>query len=652
MTTKKPREATSERHSTPTAKSDDGQPPTEPSAGWRLSAESAAFPEGGLWERTFDAVPELIAIIDTQHRILRANKAMAERLGLTKEQCAGKACYSFVHGADEPPAMCPHSQLLKDGQEHAADICEKGLGGHFHVSVSPIRDSAGNLIGSVHIARDITEHKQAQEALLESEERFRLTFDQLPIGAAMVSLDFRYLRVNEALCRITGYPREELTNLGFPDITHPDDVAGDLERAQRVVTGEIDHYEMDKRYIRKDGEIAWIHLVVRLIRSAAGQPLYCLPTMRDITERKRIEDALKLANAYNRSLIEVSLDPLVTIGPDGKITDVNVATEEATGRSRKELIGTDFCSYFTDPEKARAGYQRVFRDGFVRDYALELRHRDEKVTFVLYNASVYRDDNGKAIGVFAAARDITDRKRAEESLRRSEKMQAEAEKLAATGRMAAQVAHEINNPLAGIKNSFRLIRDAVPKDHPDRDMVERIEREIDRIAHIVRQMYELHSPRAHAPRSIAVGQTIGDVIAMLEPLCREHEVAIELGPVPAELMAWLPEGSLQQIVYNLTVNAIQAYTHGGIVNIYVDDTDTEYVVISVRDRGCGIPLELQDRVFEPFVSAEHTEATKQGLGLGLSIVKSIVGSVGGMIEFESNINEGTCFHVYLRSKQP
>jgi len=131
--------------------------------------------------------------------------------------------------------------------------------------------------------------------------------------------------------------------------------------------------------------------------------------LRDISERKRAEEALRLASAYNRRLIEASLDPLVTIGPDGKITDVNSATEAITGRSREELIGTEFLEYFTEPQKARAGYQQVFRDGLVRDYALEIRRRDGRVTPVLYNASVYRDDAGQVVGVFAAARDITER---------------------------------------------------------------------------------------------------------------------------------------------------------------------------------------------------------------------------------------------------
>lgn len=152
-----------------------------------------------------------------------------------------------------------------------------------------------------------------------------------------------------------------------------------------------------------------------LLAELAMDMAFGISAVRERIERRRAEEEVRRANAYNRSLLEATLDPLVTIDVDGKIMDVNKATETVTGYSRNQLIGSDFCDYFTDPQKARDGYKQVFEDGLVNDYPLEIQHRDGHITPVLYNAVVYRDDRGAVAGVFAAARDITELKRAEEA---------------------------------------------------------------------------------------------------------------------------------------------------------------------------------------------------------------------------------------------
>ncbi len=155
---------------------------------------------------------------------------------------------------------------------------------------------------------------------------------------------------------------------------------------------------------------------VKLLSELVSDLSFGIGALRTRAAGLRTEEAVRRANAYNRRLIEASLDPLVTIAQDGKITDVNHATESATGHTRAELIGTDFCDYFTDPAKARAGYEQVFREGFVQDYELEICHREGHLTPVLYNATVYRDEGGSIQGVFAAARDITEKKRAQQGV--------------------------------------------------------------------------------------------------------------------------------------------------------------------------------------------------------------------------------------------
>ena len=176
-------------------------------------------------------------------------------------------------------------------------------------------------------------------------------------------------------------------------------------RAGSVVIGALTIYSDTPQFFTDDE--------INLLNSLVDDVSFAIDFMANEKKRLEAEAALRLANAYNRSLIEASLDPLVTIDTGGKITDVNVATETVTGLSREDLVGTDFSDYFTDPDSAMAGYQQVFLEGSVKDYPLEIRHKEKGTTPVLYNATVYRDETGKVLGVFAAARDITERRETE-----------------------------------------------------------------------------------------------------------------------------------------------------------------------------------------------------------------------------------------------
>ena len=229
------------------------------------------------------------------------------------------------------------------------------------------------------------------------------------------------LTFSPAACRIFGLTPAEfdgkLTTLS--SLVHPDDLPR-INEAYRATLEGGDPYQAEHRIIRPDGALRWILMAGVVQRDDTGVPRRMLGICQDITDRKRIEDEVRAAAAYHRSLIEANLNPMVTIGLDGAINDVNIATEQVTGYERAELLGTDFSGYFTEPDLARAGYEQVFRDGSARDYPLELRHRDGHITSVLYNAAVYRDPSGQVLGVMAAARDVTQVKRTQAALRESE----------------------------------------------------------------------------------------------------------------------------------------------------------------------------------------------------------------------------------------
>jgi PAS domain S-box-containing protein len=303
---------------------------------------------------------------------------------------------------------------------------------------------------TLNFLTDITGRKRAEDALKESETKYRMLVETLNEGIWVIDKEAVTTFVNPKMAEILGYTIEEMAGrslFSFIDDEGKQICDRLIERRQQGIREPHDF-----EFLKKDGTRIYTTLETSPIKGKDGEYLGAIAGVADITDRKRAEEALlknaeelhaanelltaseeelrqnlddlgrseralRTLNAYNRSLHEASLDPLVTINSKGRIADVNTSTEKVTGYSREELIGTDFSDYFTEPELAKEGYQRVFADGTVRDYPLNIRHRDGHLTPVLYNATVYRDESGKVSGVFAAARDITERKRAEEQLR-------------------------------------------------------------------------------------------------------------------------------------------------------------------------------------------------------------------------------------------
>jgi PAS domain S-box-containing protein len=224
--------------------------------------------------------------------------------------------------------------------------------------------------------------------------------------------------------KVTGISRDRLIGTDFSDyFTEPEDARKGYQ--QVFAKGFVTDYPLTIRH--KDGRLISVLYNASVYRDVEGKVLGVFAAARDVTEQRQ-------AAQYARSLIEASLDPLVTISPEGKITDVNEATMKVTGIPRDRLIGTDFSDYFTEPENARKGYEQVFAKGSVTDYPLTIRDKDGRLTNVLYNASVYRDAQGKVLGVFAAARDVTAQKEAEskiaEQRARDEQRSRELDRLA------------------------------------------------------------------------------------------------------------------------------------------------------------------------------------------------------------------------------
>ncbi len=257
-----------------------------------------------------------------------------------------------------------------------------------------------------------------QDPFARPEDVHRIVADGAFDWELLLDRDGRVRYCSPSSARITGHDAAEFVAGGdlVLELVHPDDRELLLRHRERVELGES---SADFEYrMLVAGRTVWVGHACRPVFDAAGARIGTRVSNRDVTALKMADAELRGAARYARSLLEASLDPLVTISPEGKITDVNTATEEATGRARAALLGTDFADYFTEPERARDGYRRVLERGLVRDYPLTLRSALGRETDVLYNASVYRSESGELQGVFAAARDVTDLRRAIRALER------------------------------------------------------------------------------------------------------------------------------------------------------------------------------------------------------------------------------------------
>jgi PAS domain S-box-containing protein len=226
------------------------------------------------------------------------------------------------------------------------------------------------------------------------------------------TLDGTITSWNRAAERMYGYEADEIVRQPVSILAHPGGADEMVEILERIRNGErIECYETTRH--TKGGSTIVVALTMSPVHDSAGAIIGASSIARDVTDREHAQEQSQQAAQYARSLIEASLDPLVTISPEGKITDVNEATIRVTGVKRDTLVGTDFSDYFTEPDKARQGYQQVFAEGFVTGYPLTIRHTDGALADVLYNASVYKDATGNVLGVFAVARDVTAQRKAE-----------------------------------------------------------------------------------------------------------------------------------------------------------------------------------------------------------------------------------------------
>lgn len=641
----------------------------------RLPAIEQQLRESEARYRTIvETAQEGIWIIDPDALTTFVNGKLAEMLGYTVDEMLGQPLYRFMDEEEEAIARDQLARRREGVSERLESRFLRKDGSHLWaiVSANPLTDSAGAFCGALAMVTDISERKAAEEALRESEERFRESFEHAAIGKAVADLDGRFLQVNRALCELTGYPETELVGKSFRDVTHPDDLQSSVEPIGRLLAGEIRSYQLRRRYLRKTGEVVSILLAVSLVRGADGRPAHLLGEVQDVSEAERAEGLLRENQAHLQALIG-SLDDIVfEFDADGTYLNVWTGDESLLARPRSEIVGARVTEVLG--EELGRPYLEVFRRVLASgrsesvEYTLDViggtRWFHARVTPVASPDGSYRT-------VCVLPRDITARKHAEEALRfanlkletaleevqRVQERTIRQERLHALGEMASGIAHDFNNALTVILGfSELLLRDTRILDDREKATVylELVRKAAGDAAGVVRRLREFYRPRDLEDEGAAVDlhRVVEDSISMTRPrwsnqaLARGRIVRVEteLGPVPE---IWGDEAALREVFTNLIFNAVDAIPGDGSVT-FRTRLEGDQVVVEVSDTGTGMSEETRRRSLEPFFSTKG----EHGSGLGLSMVYGAVTRHRGTLEIESGLGRGTTVTLRLPTGRP
>ncbi len=583
---------------------------------------------------------------DLDHRIVSWNEGARRNYGYTEQEVLGVNSKSLYAPENTSGAV---ERLL-------ATAFEKGLaegdfertrrdGSRFPANIVVTRrnDAAGNPIGYLVISSDISEKKQAEEQVLVASRYARSLIEASLDPLVTISAQGKVTDVNEASVKATGVPREQLIGTDFSDyFTEPDKARAGYQIV--FSEGFVRDYPLAIRHTT--GRIIDVLYNAAVYMDGDGGVRGAFAAARDVTAQKQ-------ASQYARSLIEASLDPLVTINAQGKVTDVNEASVQATGLPREQLIGTDFSDYFTEPDKARAGYQKAFSEGFVRDYPLAIRHTTGQIIDVLYNASVYKDDKGKVKGVFAAARDVTERKRLDQVLQEKNVELESAKSVAEVANLAkseflSSMSHELRTPLNGILGFAQLMAsDTPPPTTAQKESITQILQAGWHLLDLINEILDLakiesgRMPLSQEP--MLLGEVMLECKAMVGPQARQRDIKLIFAPFDVPVFVHADRTRLKQVLINLLSNAIKYNLKQGVVEVRCVANQPGRIRISIKDVGAGLSPEQLAQLFQPFNRLGQESGYEEGTGIGLVVAKRLVELMGGIMGVESVVGVGSVF---------
>ena len=626
--------------------------------------EAAATFSSGLVQHLFDG----FALLDPKGVHLDVSPALCAMTGFSREELVGVGPPHPYWPPEDHAAM--REELTRDLAGHtrptALTFMRKN-GERFPVMVahSRVRDERDAVTAMMATIKDMSELMAAQAELADSERRFRRTFDQAPVGAAIATLDGHFQRVNAALQRMTGYSEDELTTMTFLDITLPEEREHDAELVAQLLRGDNDELVREKRYVRKDGGNTWGLLSVRVARDDAGKPLYFLSMIVDVDDRRHAQEALQDSE---KSLREAQRLARIGNWQWTVATDTVKWSEELfhiDGRD-PDLPAPSFAemsSCYTPEswQRLSAVVAKTLQSGESYELDLEMVRPDGTTRHTSARGEATYDAGGKIVGLHGTVQDVTDRKRAEDEIRR---LNAELEKrvVSRTAQLAAVTAeleafaysasHDLRAPLRTIDGfSAMVMEDAADAIGPeDVRHLQRVREAAQRMGRLIDDLLGLSRV---ARRDLIREQVDVSALAreVADELLAEHEAKVVEVVIAPDMVADADPRLLRVILRNLLDNAwkFTAKHETARVEVGVTDADGERAFF-IRDDGAGFDPEHAEHLFGAFQRL-HAAGEFEGDGIGLAMVQRLVNRHGGRAWAEGQVEKGATFFFTLPSEE-
>jgi PAS domain S-box-containing protein len=617
--------------------------------------------ERNLLRTLIDSLPESVCVYikDTQSRYVINNLAHLRSLGeMHQENVTGKTSRDFFVSTQAEQYIADEMEVIRTGQplvDKEELSYDKSLGEErWHLTTKvPLRDASGKIIGLVGMSSDITERKRAEEALRESEERFRSLYDNATVGLYRTTPEGRVLMSNPAVVRMLGYEsfdqlqQRNIEQEGFEPDYERSDFRSHLEQ-DGVIIG------LESEWRRRDGTIIFVRESATAVRDASGRILYYDGVVEDVSERKRAEIAL----SEERERLAVTLrsigDGVITTDLQGNITLMNRVAELLTGWSLDEAIGKPLHEVFriidehSREDRKNPVDEVLLTKGVIElaNHTVLLNRNGSEIVIADSGAPIF-DEESNIVGVVLVFRDTTEKQRPLENMQRADKLQS-------LGVLAGGLAHDFNNLLGGIFGYLELAQHHLGPNEKSRAHIEKAMTTFNRARDLTRQLL-----------TFSKGGVPNRKTGPLAPVLRENAMfALSGSNISAEFVLdddlWLcdfDENQIGQVIDNLVINAQQAMPLGGTIavsaqNVHLTSDSSvplksgDYVRFSVADTGTGIPPNILPRIFDPFFTTKQ-----KGSGLGLTTVYSIIEKHNGTITVDSRQDKGTTFHVYLPASE-